>query len=281
MIRRHEPARDRAEIPTWLCVSCWRAGAPCQPGLCSWVWAVHGPWQGPPCGGSHRVSLQGLRQHAPLSGDAEKWAGSGQGSPEQSTLFNRAESNRVASYNPRVTCGRASASTAPVACQSWPSGSSGHGQPVPSSRQSPAGAGAGHGVLPALVVHLGPCPSHAPRSAGLSGDVVAAPCSPASTARAALGREASVKGGTWLLWCWRGSSGQQELGGGSRAEISSVTQVGQGFCRNISLNASPFLLLVGICGEQPCGTWPQPTCRSAAPVTRRHPAGARLAFRRP
>lgn len=35
LIRRHEPARDQAEIPTWLCVSCWRAGAPCQPGLCS------------------------------------------------------------------------------------------------------------------------------------------------------------------------------------------------------------------------------------------------------
>lgn len=63
------------------------------------------------------------------------------------------------------------------------------GSQCPSSKQSRAG----HGVLPVLVVHLRPCPSHAPRSAGLSGDVVAAPCSPASTAQAALGREASVK----------------------------------------------------------------------------------------
>lgn len=51
------------------------------------------------------------------------------------------------------------------------------GRRWPSGGQSPAGAGAGHGVLPALLVHLGPCPSPAPSSAGLSGDVVAAPCS--------------------------------------------------------------------------------------------------------
>lgn len=118
-----------------------------------------------------------------------------------------------------------------------------------------AGRGAGHGVQPVLLVQLGPSPSHAPRGAGLSGDVAAAPCPPT---RAALHREASLKlrvgkVGSWLR-------GQEEVG---RVGVAEQRSAG-----NISLNACPSLLPAGICGEQPCGTW----CRSAAAATLRVPA---------
>lgn len=107
---------------------------------------------------------------------------------------------------------------APVAVGSW-------------CRQSPAGAGAGRGVLPAVVVHLGPCPSHAPRSAGLSGDVVAAH-QPVLLELLLAGRHRS---NSWLGRRYLAplvlekklGAGRAGPGGGSRAESSSVTQVGQ------------------------------------------------------
>lgn len=96
----------------------------------------------------------------------------------------------------------------------------------PSSRQSHAG-------LALDMVFCQHClftwdhATHAPRSAGQSGDVVAAACSPASAARAALGRVALVKlllqGGTWLFWGWRGGFRQEERGRVGVAEQRSDT----------------------------------------------------------
>lgn len=159
---------------------------------------------------------------------------------------------------------------APVAMGTW----------CPSIRQSPAEASAGHGVLPALLVHLGPCP-HAPKSAGLSGDVAA--CSLPSTARVALGSEASVKlllGRRYLaplVLERKLGAGRAGSGGGSRAEISTVTQAGQEhFIKSLSLPLASGDLWGAAVRDVATAN-----CRSAAPVTWRHPAGARLAFRRP
>lgn len=175
-----------------------------------------GPGRDPRVGGSDRDSLQGLGQHVPLSGNAEKWAGSGLSSPERRALFNRAESNHVASHNPRVTHGRASASTAPVACQSWPFGSSGHGQPVPQQQAEPCRGwcwtwcSASAGCSPGIVPLTRSKERKAEWERGCCSLLTGQYCM-SSSWQGGIGQTPCWEGGTWLLSCWRGSFGQEEL----------------------------------------------------------------------
>lgn len=181
-----------------------------RPGQCM------GPLARTPVWGQPQSQPRGFGHHAPLSGHAEKVLGKAH---LNKALFNRAESNHAASYNPRVTYGRASASTVPVACQPWPFGSVATGTWCPSWTWCSASAACSAGTKP-LTCSKG---CRAEWGCGYCSLLTNQFCS-SSSGQGGIAQTPGWEGGSWLL-------GQEEVGRVEVAEQRSAeTQVGQEHC---------------------------------------------------